>query len=322
MFPKRGRSPSVRRTESTRERGADAQCNLGFTLVELLVVLSVVGLLLALIIPAVLNSREAARRFQCLRNLNQIGIGVHNYSSTYGCFPLGNSTTGGFLVAILPYIDQRPLYDAFQGPGQGTVMAVNVGVYICPSDSSPIREPLGTTNYAGNQGTGVQKYGYNGAFALFQPVRPSDFTDGTSSTAAVCEWLIGPVTGLLRDAKRSVFMTSKPLMGPGELDLFAAACRDLDPSTAALSPATVGRNWAGGDFGRSLYNHVETINRNSCTNGSAYQEGAWTAKSAHPAGANLLYADGHAAFVKETIDPALWRALGSRNGGELRHDIP
>ena len=235
----------------------------GFTLVELLVVLFIVGLLLALVIPAVVGSRESARRLQCLGNLNQIGIGIHNYSSTYGCFPLGNSTTGGFLVAILPYIDQRPLFDAFQGPGQGTVMAVNVGTYICPSDSSRIREPLGTTNYAGNQGTGVQKYGYNGAFALYQPVGPGDFTDGTSCTAAVCEWLVGPVTGLMRDARRSVFMTSKPLTAPGELDLFAAACRILDPITARLSPATVGRNWARGDFGSSLYNHVETIGSNS-----------------------------------------------------------
>ena len=75
----------------------------GFTLVELLVVLFIsVGLLLALVIPAVSGFTGIRRRLQCLGNLNQIGIGIHNYSSTYGCFPLGNSTTGRFLVVYFP----------------------------------------------------------------------------------------------------------------------------------------------------------------------------------------------------------------------------
>ena len=121
-------------------------------------------------------------------------------------------------------------------------------------------------------------------------------------------------------------MTSKPLTGRPASWIFSLRHAGiLDPMTARLSPATVGRNWARGDFGSSLYNHVETIGSNSCLTGKlAYQEGAWTALRvcAHSAGVNLLYADGHAGFVRETIDPAIWFASGSRNGGELRNDVP
>jgi prepilin-type processing-associated H-X9-DG protein len=192
---------------------------------------------------------------------------------------------------------------------------MSLSIFLCPSDGYVRTDLLGSTNYAGNQGSGYQAYGYNGAFALGSPVRPMDFTDGLSNTAAVSEWLIGPHVGI-RDATRSVFMTPSPLIGKGQLDLFSNTCLGLDPASAKVSPAVIGTPWTHGDFGHSLYNHVNPPYHNSCLNGSMWQQGAWTAKSNHYGSSQTLFADGHVRPISTSIDVGTWRAIGSRSGGE------
>jgi len=88
----------------------------GFTLVELLVVIAIIGILIALLLPAVQAAREAARRSQCTNNLKQIALAVHNYHDTYKVFPIGNWTTayGTWLVSLLPFIEQQALADRYQ----------------------------------------------------------------------------------------------------------------------------------------------------------------------------------------------------------------
>src|ERR1700704_1333018 len=87
----------------------------GFTLVELLVVIAIIGVLVALLLPAVQAAREAARRIKCQNNLKQIGIGLHNYHDTIGCFPPGatKSNTTSWHVHVLPFMEQKNLYDQF-----------------------------------------------------------------------------------------------------------------------------------------------------------------------------------------------------------------
>ncbi len=288
----------------------------GFTIIELLVVLFVIGVLVALVAAGVMRAREAARRLQCTQNLHQIGLAIQNYSSTYGVFPPAHQG-GSFLTAILPYADQKPLFDMIAGGGLATAQTMSLSLYHCPSDGTTSKQMFGTTNYAGNQGTGVQTFGYNGAFDINQAVPPSQFTDGMSTTAAVSEWLIGPFSGMIRDPVRSVFHTPKEWIQPAELELFASTCRGLDPLTASLAPTTVGAIWTHGDFGHTLYNHILTIGENTCQNGAGVQTGAWTVKSNHSGGANVLFADGDVRFILATINAKVWSAIGSRAGGEV-----
>ncbi len=140
--------------------------------------------------------------------------------------------------------------------------------------------------------------------------------DGASNTAAMSEWLLGSCDIRVRDPKRSVYKTNHRLIKPEEFDSFAGACHDVNIATAATNKPYRGFNWLFGEFNYTLYNHTLSINDHSCTNGSRYQEGAWTVTSAHVGGANVVFADGHAKFVRDTIALPVWRALGSRDGRE------
>ena len=127
----------------------------GFTLIELLVVIAIIAVLIALLLPAVQAAREAARRTQCVNNLKQIGIAMHNYHDQQGSLPPGikGCCWGTWLVYILPFIEQQPLYNAwnsigddrtdgpiqnglfrYDGPANITVISTRINGYMCPSD--------------------------------------------------------------------------------------------------------------------------------------------------------------------------------------------
>jgi prepilin-type processing-associated H-X9-DG protein len=109
---------------------------------------------------------------------------------------------------------------------------------------------------------------------------------------------------------------------PTDLSRFGSECHGVDPQLARLESLGKGLDWTRGGFGYSLYNHIIGINDHTCTNAGLVDQGAWTAGSAHPFGANTLFADGHVAFVKDSISLQTWRALGTRNGGEAVSEGP
>lgn len=300
----------------------------GVSLVEILVVVSIIGLLIGLLLPAVQMARESSRRAACLNNLRQIGVACQNHLSTTGTFPLGINPLGYSAHAkLLPHLEQRPLYDAinfevdmghYAAPAANRTAAEHrVDVFLCRSDGLPDPHTRGKTNYAGNRGNGVQKFGYNGAFSLELDgaIGTAAFSDGTSNTAAFSEWILGPEDFQARDPERSTFATPRALTKPEEFDAFVSSCRSLDLDTAELGRARKGSAWMQGELGMTLYNHTMEINGRSCRNGTAIQQSAYSAGSRH-GGAHTLFADGHVKLVKSDVSMEVWRSIGSRNGGE------
>ncbi|WP_165068831.1 DUF1559 domain-containing protein [Paludisphaera rhizosphaerae] len=190
-----------------------------FTLIELLVVIAIIAVLIALLLPAVQAAREAARRAQCVNNLKQIGLGIHNYESSTGSLPWGRGPNVGViaenmmssaLVMILPHMEQTQVYNSFNfadfnnptGPfnptnlTNQTSMAVQITSYLCPSDMDRLTNPQGHTNYAASAGAdprvnadtadGMFRGGNNGTNQT-RTLGLRDVTDGLSNTAAFSE---------------------------------------------------------------------------------------------------------------------------------------
>lgn len=297
----------------------------GFTLIEVLVVLAIVGVLAALLLYAVSEARKAARRAACANNLRQFGVALAQYSARSNVYPSGG-TWAGYSVhaALLPEFEQQALYNGinfgvpiYDSTLQNmTAATTRLGVFECPDDSPVPGARYAWTNYQGCRGRGVQAYGYDGAFTP-DPLPVARFRDGLSTTAVFAEAVTGPLTNRVRDPLGSSFDTPAPILGATDLDRFAAACLAIDPATSRLNLQDKGYNWLIGEFNSTQYNHTLTPNRPTCTNSGAFQQGAWTASSRHPGGVFTLFADGHGRFVRDNVAISVWRSLASRSGREL-----
>lgn len=291
-----------------------------FTLIEVLVVIAIIGGLLAMTSMAVQGAREAARRATCAKNLNQFGIALAQSASVHNHYPKGEYRSSySFFVELLPHLEQGALFNSinfavdayeYRDAGNAAVRRAAVPGFLCPADRGPGAGSQGWTSYAGNRGTGVQKYGYNGAFVL--QARDSGmgiFSDGTSQTAAISEWSSGPEIMTTRDRKRTVFETPVRLVTAAEFERFRDLCHRLDIHGATPSARIKGLDWMIGEYGNSLYNHVLPINDSSCLNQTAVQQGAWTAGSQHAGGtANVLFVDGHVQSLRDGVSREVWQA--------------
>jgi prepilin-type N-terminal cleavage/methylation domain-containing protein/prepilin-type processing-associated H-X9-DG protein len=249
-----------------------SQKNRGFTLIELLVVIAIIAVLIALLLPAVQAAREAARRAQCVNNLKQIGLAMHNYHSTHGKFPLGGCsaysngygpeiTSWGTFSAhalMLGYLEQQPLYNAcnfnwavWWGSGWNVNFTVSnsiVNTFICPSDGMSPVSPAGsqwsgyTNNYLASAGTttnGALGPGADSTGVFTQAGNDyglQNITDGSSNTIGFGESLIGStVQGVMwRDGP----VTPTPNAGGGPFydanQNIAAVMTDLQVCQLAL----------------------------------------------------------------------------------------
>jgi prepilin-type N-terminal cleavage/methylation domain-containing protein len=308
----------------------------GFSLIELLVVVGIIGLLVTLILPAVQAAREAARRAQCSNNLHQIGIALNSYEKDHSVFPLGKNGKGLSLHAmILPYIDQYNLYNSINfsvttfsasviNDPNYTAASTRVSSFLCPSEklmNSSEQGGTGRTSYAGNGGYGLQTFGFNGLFtddASLRNIPPLGFaaiTDGASQTTSIGEWTIGFWQLGNLDPLTATFDT-EDLSAPREFEDFAQACSNLNPRTANILFGKV-CYWIEGQTGYSILNHVLPPGGHSCTNGGDLIYGAFSAGSYHAAGLNVLFSDGHSRFLKNSINISIWRALSTPAGNEV-----
>lgn len=274
-----------------------------FTLVELLVVITIIGLLIAILLPAVQSAREAARRMQCTNNLHQIGVGLHCYHAAHGCFPPGgiehrsmiNPATkkvygaSGRQLAwsafLLPFIEQQALHDkidfgkAFDSAENAPAAAVVVSTYICPTvpRSSYLSSGRGVTDYGGIYGERIRFPGGparqnnppKGAMLYGQSLSVSDIKDGTSNTLIVAE------------------------NAPGDDGQWINGLNIFDQAYAINLPA---------DPANGIYEEDEI-------------------RSLHAGGANGVFCDGSVRFLCETMALQTLAAICTRAGGELVGDF-
>lgn len=200
-----------------------------------------------------------------------------------------------------------------------TIAKIRVAGFLCHSDAA-IWQRIGLSSYAGNMGDGCYPRKYNGLFTSDPNpppnVAPKEISDGLSGTAAISEWLIG-----VQDVpdRRRLFFRPNVVIEPLDLNQFAAPCIAASANNSNVAITNLkGVDWFRGQWSRTLYDHAIPINGPNCVN-PVFTEflGACTAGSLHPGGANVLMSDGHARFVIESTDMKVWRALGTRNEGEV-----
>jgi prepilin-type N-terminal cleavage/methylation domain-containing protein len=292
----------------------------GFTLIELLVVIAIIAILIGLLLPAVQKVREAAARSQCMNNLKQIGLGMHNYHDAYKALPPGDSHTGSYgtwQVAVLPFIEQDNLFKLYVNfgnaagtgvtflaePNLSQVTSKTLAVLRCPSDPNAWRTTaFGTSkhNYAVNfgnttrTGTDVGGVTFGGAPFTYnnRTFRLTDISDGTSNTLLAAEVLQGVSTADRNDVRGATWY------GPP-----AGFEGYFGPNSS--SPDVVQFD--------SYCNHLPDQGL-PCTTGTAYQFGA---RGKHPGGVNVGLCDASVRFVGNSVSIATWRALSTSRGDDI-----
>ena len=290
----------------------------GFTLIELVAVLAIIGVLVSLLLPAIQQARETARRMGCRNNLKQLGLAIHNYHDIHDCLPLAELYTqpglipgvGGYWsweVSLLPHLDQSALYRRLNPQGEQQVIsnyylqhgiiipggATSLSVFRCPTSIlnshavdvgpgvlSPHLRGYATTDYKGSTG-GIHR---RGIFLYNQPViRLSDVTDGTSSTIAVGEASYPGQSGEIWPVWLGSF-------------IFNYSTYFVTHHRMNCVPSFSGRFWVNA-------------------------ESSGCALSLHPGVAQFLFADGSVRTLSQTIDRNVYSNLGDRDDGAVISDF-
>lgn len=275
----------------------------GFTLIECLVVIAIIAVLIALLLPAVQQAREAARRSQCANNLLQLGLALYNYEHQHGLLPPGSvnptapvsnqpgSYQVSWVVQLLPHLDQNVAFKQFDfvggafSPQSQKLMEYNLPVIRCPS------APSGKVSYAGlhhdlTAPVGLQD---NGLLFLNSSIKFDDIPDGLAYTFLLGEMVDKGLVSWTVGNWATLRNTGTPLNAPYPDPNIRVTPQQVEALKDQLLSGTGGANSGFGSY--------------------------------HPSGAQFLLADGQIRFISNFIDNTLYQRLGNRNDGNLINDF-
>jgi prepilin-type N-terminal cleavage/methylation domain-containing protein/prepilin-type processing-associated H-X9-DG protein len=321
----------------TRSGASGSRSRSGFTLIELLVVIAIIAILVGLLLPAVQAAREQARRSACTNNLKQIGLAVANYTNRHGTLPPGYQSIystlfqqeigpgWGWASMILPDLEQQPLHDGIvfeafmQGPSMATVRTVNLSVFLCPSDNMPLAWTatdsetwmymgqiysssvpicdVAGSNYIGVYGIGEPGVNGEGVFSRGSYMPLTAITDGLSNTL-----LAGERSENLQQGRG---MATWVGAAPGA-NMWSCAPNPYEPDAGTC----IKEDGSGMILGHTGEGHGPAdpyADVNQFT-------------SRHGGGCFFVYCDGHVRFLRTEMNYQVYKALSTRNFGEIISD--
>ena len=323
----------------------------GFTLVELLVVITIIGILIALLLPAVQAAREAARRMQCANNMKQLGLALHNYHAAVGSFPAGfiNNYIAGceggrpghdgycvynypqfsYMPRLYPYLEQQSVYKLMdfrvqnwwvRGVWPDAATGTVVSTLLCPSDGLGLEVipanslPDSTNNVPTTKGNYL---------AFFNGWELNDVGDeGNSLKRAAFGINRGAKIRDIVDGTSNTMVMAEYLRGTptdlrGDFWTFQAggAClfTRVTPNSSAPDVLVPNREWCNGPEHDLPNKNLPCIQSNT----SNWGDTTAASRSRHPGGVHTLLADGSVQFVSESVDLLIWRGLATIGGGEI-----
>ena len=327
----------------------------GFTLVELLVVIAIIAVLIGLLLPAVQQAREAARKIQCRNNLKQFGLALHNYLDTFTVFPPSFcfSTAGSWSVhgRILPYMEQASAYsqvrldlDWANPVNEATHVAqLRVPSYSCPSDpnsdrmhyAGPDEGNIRPHNYGVNFGTWkvydpITNTGGDGVFYPNSRTSPAEIADGMSNTLLLAE---------VKTYQPYFRNTADPGPTPPSSVTFVTGFSGEAKYGPNLDDNAGHTEWCDGPVHQSGFTTTFTPNTpvpftdsgstydidfNSRYEGTSTTQTTYasiTSRSYHTGIVNIALSDGSSRAVSTNISSQIWRAMGTRLGGEIQGEF-